>query len=187
MDHDQKEHFLTLLKPVYPRLSRYAYTICRDSELAKDLVSESVLIALEKFGTLRDDEGFAGFLFQVVSRTHKRNRYRERMRSPWSIVFEESVVDDTAQADQGAELAIIMAALEQLPPKTRETILLVDLADLSLEEARRAQGGTLSGVKSRLRRGHARLRRILCASQVAGGSRADTPVLLIKGVETYAR
>ena len=43
--------------------------------------------------------------------------------------------------------------LNALPEKTKETIILFDVADLSLEEICEIQGGTISGVKSRLKRG----------------------------------
>ena len=43
----------------------------------------------------------------------------------------------------------------------RETVVLFDVSDLSLEEIRRIQGGTLSGVKMRLKRGRERLARVL--------------------------
>ncbi|OYV58704.1 MAG: hypothetical protein B7X01_03535 [Acidiphilium sp. 21-62-4] len=66
-----------------------------------------------------------------------------------------------AQPDVAAEIALVREALDRLPPKMKETILLFDVADLSLEEIRKIQGGTLSGVKSRLKRGREELRFML--------------------------
>jgi RNA polymerase sigma-70 factor (ECF subfamily) len=161
MDIERKEKFLALLEPVYPRLSRYALAMTRDREEAKDLVAEAVLIALERFDTIRDDAGFPGFLYRVVSRTYKRWHFRERLFSPLQFSGAEMMHADHASPEHRAEIAIVMAALDRISPKTRETVLLFDVADLSLETIRQIQGGSLSGVKSRLHRGHALLQRLL--------------------------
>jgi DNA-directed RNA polymerase specialized sigma24 family protein len=77
---------------------------------------------------------------------------------PFNQAYSESLHDAHQLPDKAAEIALVMDALNRLPAKTKETVLLFDLADLSLEDIRVIQGGTLSGVKSRLRRGHEELR-----------------------------
>ncbi len=190
MTIERKERFLALLEPVYPRLSRYALAMTRNREEAKDLVSEAVLVALERFDTIRDEAGFAGFLFRIISRTHKRWHYRERMRSPFSEQNALTITDSGAQPDRSAEAAIVIAALDRLPAKTKETILLFDVADLSLEEIREIQGGSLSGVKSRLRRGHESVRRMLgiapAPERDTTMKREDFSTILLERAETYA-
>jgi RNA polymerase sigma-70 factor (ECF subfamily) len=161
MNVERKERFLALLEPVYPRLSRYALAMTRDRDEAKDLVSEAVLVALERFDIIRDEAGFPGFLYRVVSRTYKRWHFRERLHLPLLHSAAETMQDTRPAPDHAAEIAIIMATLDQIPLKTRETILLFDVADLSLETIREIQGGSLSGVKSRLRRGHEQLQKLL--------------------------
>ncbi len=161
MKQSAKEEFLRLLEPVYPRLSRYALAITRNIEEAKDLTSDAVLIALEQFEKMSEKEHFAGFLFKVASRLYKRKRYRNRLRSAYSQKVAEELEDFSAKPDQAAEIAIIVAALERLPAKVKETVVLFDIADLSLEEIRTIQGGTLSGVKSRLKRGREMLQKHL--------------------------
>jgi RNA polymerase sigma-70 factor (ECF subfamily) len=180
---ERKERFLALLEPVYPRLSRYALAITRDREEARDLVGESVLRALERFDTLRDESSFAGFLFRIASHTHKRAHYRERMKQAFDPRMTQGLTDQGTSPERSAEAAIVMAALDSLPEKIKETILLFDIADLSLEEVRKIQGGTLSGVKSRLKRGHEALKQNL------GVDREPTQnfdFMLLKGAERYA-
>ncbi|HEY3876028.1 MAG TPA: RNA polymerase sigma factor [Candidatus Kapabacteria bacterium] len=161
MDNDRKQRFLALLEPVYPRLSRYALAMTRDRDDAKDLVSESILAALERFDSLRSEAGFAGFLFRIALRTHRHARYRERMKVPFDERALAQLEDGNASPERAGEMAIVLAALDSLPKRMKETVLLYDVADLSLEAIRAVQGGTLSGVKSRLRRGHETLRILL--------------------------
>lgn len=161
MQSREKEEFLRLLEPVYPRLSRYALAITKNSEDAKDLTADTVLIVLEKFERMKSHEHFAGFLFLIASRLHKRRRYRERFRMNYNPVAAEALEGSAPQPDQAAEIAIMMHALEKLPEKIKKTVVLADVADLSLEEIRLIQGGTLSGVKSRLKRGREMLQKSL--------------------------
>jgi RNA polymerase sigma-70 factor (ECF subfamily) len=156
-----KEEFLTFLEPVYPRLSRYSLAITRNQEEAEDLTSDTVLIALEQFEKMKDKEHFAGFLFKVASRLYKRKHYRERFRTNYNRETAETQEDSAPKPDQAAEIAIVMSALGKLPPKMKETVVLFDVADLSLEEIQSIQGGTLSGVKSRLRRGRETIKKNL--------------------------
>jgi RNA polymerase sigma factor (sigma-70 family) len=148
-----KEEFLKYLEPVYPRLSRYSLAITKNVEEAEDLTSDTVLIALEEFDSIIDKDHFAGFLFTVASRVYKRRRYRERFRLRYNREIAEAREDSAPKPDHAAEIAIVMAALDKLPAKMKETVVLFDIADLSLEEICIIQGGTLSGVKSRLKRG----------------------------------
>ena len=188
---ERKQQFLALLEPVYPRLSRYALAMTRNKDEAKDLVSEAVLVALENFDTIRDEAGFSGFLFRIVSRTYKRTHFRARIWTPLAATHAETILDVNAQPDRAAELAIVMAALERLPEKTKETLVLFDVADLSLEEVRVIQGGSLSGVKSRLRRGHETLKQQLGIEEVPERTLRKKAndgyeMLLLERAETYA-
>jgi len=153
MKQRSKEEFLRLLEPVYPRLSRYTFAITGNSEEAKDLASDTVLVALEQFEKMKSQDHFAGFLFKIASRLHKRKRYRERFRMTYNQEIAEAREDSAPRPDQAAEIAIVMQALDKLPEKMKEAIVLADVADLPLEEIRVIQGGTLSGVKSRIKRG----------------------------------
>ena len=145
--------FLKDLEPVYPRLSRYALAITRNTEEAEDLVSDAVLAALEKFDANIPNENFAGFLFKITSRLWKRRRYRANFFVSYNEQEANNIEDANSRTDEAAEIAVIMDVLNTLPPKMKETVVLFDVADLSLEEIHKIQGGTISGVKSRLKRG----------------------------------
>jgi RNA polymerase sigma factor (sigma-70 family) len=196
MDNERKEKFLLLLEPVYPRLLRYALAMTHDRDNAKDLVSEAILVALEKFDFNRDESGFPGFLYRIVARTYKRWHRRERRYSVIDEATLGTILDTKAMPDIAAEIAIVMLALDKLPVKMKETILLFDIADLSLDEIRNIQGGTLSGVKSRLRRGRDTLRKILGVapedinnektSTERIGKCEETQLILMEAIENYA-
>ncbi|MDP4219816.1 MAG: RNA polymerase sigma factor [Bacteroidota bacterium] len=165
MKQSKKEEFLQLLESVYSRLSRYALAVTRNKEEAEDLVSDAVLLALERFDTVTDADHFAGFIFKITSRLHKRRRYRDRFRIDYDHEMAEALEDHAPLPDRAAEIALVMAALDRLPAKMKETVVLFDVADLSLDEIRAIQGGTLSGVKSRLLRGREAIQKYLGIKQ----------------------
>lgn len=59
------------------------------------------------------------------------------------------------------DVEILYKALDKLPEKMKTTVIMYEISGLSLEEIREIQGGTLSGVKSRLVRGRTMLKEIL--------------------------
>src|SRR5579872_6403034 len=156
IDARQRE-FLEMLEPVYDRLSRYALAVTRDEMDAEDLVSAAVLQAFEQFDRMYASSNFLHYLIKIASRMHKRRRYRERNRVAFDESFASEIAGSNPSPETAAEIRLVMDALNTLPEKMRETVVLFDISDLSLEEIRRLQGGTLSGVKMRLTRGRKQL------------------------------
>ncbi len=196
MTDTRQREFLELLEPVYDRLSRYALAITRNEMDAEDLVSATVLKAFEQFDRIKDSERFLHYLLTIASRLHKRRRYRERNKVAYDAELATLRQADTQSPEQAAELRIVMDALQRLPERMRETLVLFEVADLSLEEIRGVQGGTLSGVKSRLRRGRELLSKALGIPPIEQSRtarkekrmifREEAPILLL-AEESYGR
>ena len=161
MTDDRSEQFLRLYAPHSDSLWRFARSLVRTDHDAEDVVSETVLQALEGIHRLKDEQAFVSFLFTIASRIVKRQRWRKRMFGDYN----ESVIAEREHSDPlpdvSADVVILRQALQKLPVKMQEAIVLFEINGLSLEEVRRIQGGSLSGVKSRLARGRQQLARIL--------------------------
>jgi RNA polymerase sigma-70 factor (ECF subfamily) len=157
-DHDE---FLALLEPVHNRLWRFVLSTTRNREQAEDLLSETVLVAFERFHTLRDPKAFVSFLFTIATRIHRQYFRRRIHEESFDAEFAGNIPSADASPEQAAEIRIVRDALALLPEKQRETVVLFEVSGFSLEEIREIQGGTLSGVKSRLRRGRERLAKLL--------------------------
>ncbi|HWF45110.1 MAG TPA: RNA polymerase sigma factor [Candidatus Kapabacteria bacterium] len=177
MTNARQREFLNMLEPVYDRLSRYALAVTRDEMDGEDLVSATVLAAYEAFDKMVDEGRFLHYLIKIASRLHKRHRYRERRRVAYSESFAAELPDTNSSPEIAAEIRLVMDAMNMLPEKMRETVVLFEVSDFSLEEIRRIQGGTLSAVKTRLKRGRERLAKALGvpAQEVKSKSRAVKP------------
>ncbi len=150
-----------MITPLLARVSRYAFALTNTEDDAKDLVSEASLKAFEQTDKLRSTEAFCSYLFIVVRRIHVRQLRRARLLNLFKAQIEAPTHDPRSSIDLQLDMTALYRALSQLPAKQRETVMLFEISELSIEEIREIQGGSISGVKSRLRRGRDRLTELL--------------------------
>lgn len=131
-----------LYRAEFPALVRYATRLLGDVHLAHELTQEA-FTKLIASGQHADDP--AAYVFVVLTnliRTHWRSRDRERgaLRTVHLLRRETEPGPRREVAD----------AVERLPARLREPVLLFYFADLSVEEVARALGRPLGTVKRQL-------------------------------------
>jgi RNA polymerase sigma-70 factor (ECF subfamily) len=187
--------FLDLLEPVQDRLYRYALAVMGDPEDAKDLVSDTILAAYEQFDALRDRSKFLHLLLTIASRKSKRRIFRRKRFARLDDALMETLESSHLSIEAATDLSIVLDLLQHLPTRTRQTFLLYEIADMTLKEIQQIQGGSLSGVKSRLVRGREQLQVLVRAVNEPSGEenrhdrtitfeRASTAIVL---AERYGR
>lgn len=132
---------------------------------ADDVLQEVLLRVHRGLPGLADDERFSAWMFQVA-RNAVTDHLRARARHPLADGDEppaESAAADDADDDAVARglsqyLAYFVALL---PSPYREAVTLVELEGRTQREAAEMVGVSLSGMKSRVQRGRARLRAML--------------------------
>ena len=150
-DHkDRQERFLALLLPVRNRLVHFARAMTRHREEADDLVGDTILAALERFDQIRGHEAFLSYLFTIAVRIHRRRRWRGRLFGSYNEEQAATIPDRGSSPDRAADVAMLHKALAKLPERQREALVLFEISDLTLEEIRVVQGGSLSGGKARI-------------------------------------
>jgi RNA polymerase sigma-70 factor, ECF subfamily len=122
------------------KLLRGAYALCRSREDAEDLVQETYARVLRRPRVLHRDDSL-GYLLRVM-RNLWIDTHRER-----TIRLDTVEFDDASEfmADRGAdptvsvaELQTVYAAVSQLNPALRETLVAVDVVGLSYRQAAKA-------------------------------------------------
>jgi RNA polymerase sigma-70 factor (ECF subfamily) len=172
-EHKQRQElFLSLLLPVRGRLAHFARAMTRNHDEANDLVSDTILAALERFEHIRGHEAFLSYLFTIAVRIHRRRRWRARLFGSYSEEQAAAIPDGGVMPDRAADVAMLHRALARLPERQREALVLFEISDLSLEEIRAVQGGSLSGVKSRIVRARQKLAELLDAPENPAGADA---------------
>ena len=175
MIDERSERFLRLYEPHRDSLWRFVRSMVRTSHEAEDVVSETVLQALEGLHRLRDDQAFVSYLFTISSRIVKRTRWRRRLFGEYDDAAVAERQHSDPLPDLQADVEILRQALQELPAKTREALIMFEINGFSLEEIREVQGGSLSGVKSRLARGRKSLARLLDAEPLDEGAAQPPP------------
>lgn len=174
---DINKVFMALYEPVHLRLSRYCQTQASSTEDAKDLMSETVLTAYERFGTLRNHEAFLYFLFSIARNLMLQKYRKEKLfllfkgsRNPAAYFTEQ---EGPANIDN----LILQNALQKLPIQQREAIVLFEITGFSLQDISVLQDTSLSNVKQRVSRARARLKELLKDSESIDYNRGPVPTL----------
>ena len=141
------------------RLCRLATLLVSDPARAEEIVQEAFLRTFSGWSRLRDPDCADAYLRRAVvnlcrSRLRRRQVERTGNEAAWrrdSMAAE--VLDDTQM--------MVMDAVQALPPRQREAVLLHYLAGLSGPEVAAAMGCAEGTVKSQLSKGRAALARTL--------------------------
>ncbi len=151
-----------------PHLDGLFRTACRvlgNHSDAGDAVQETYLLAWQCFDRYRAGTNCRAWLFKIllnVIRQHRRKAYRIQLHATTEAAraAEESLVAPPSVAGELQDRQIL-AALDNLPEAFRTVVLLVDVEELSYQEASDALGVPIGTVMSRLHRGRTRLRSVL--------------------------
>ncbi len=178
MDRDQLS---SRLADQIPGLLRYARSLTRDDAVAEDLVSDTLVRALERADTF-EDSGLATWLHRIlhnlaVDRFRRQREFAaddvvERVERDWrDDAYTVDAATVVARAESAAELR---DALVRLPFDYRTVVVLHDAHGLTNAQIAQIQGVSLPAAKQRLRRG----RMMLVSSLASGAERREA----LKGV-----
>lgn len=153
----------------YVELYRYALSVLREERAAEDAVQDAFERAFAALGRYPEERLRAmrlrPWLYRVTLNV-ARNRLRERREVP----VEEISLAGVAVGDEGRESVMdVMAALGRLPERQRVAVTLRYLQDLPYAEISGVTGWPEGTVKTLVRRGVARLRKIMSVENPKGG------------------
>ena len=157
-----EEQMLPHLDDAY-NLARH---LMRNDHDAEDVVQEAYLRAHKYFHSFRGDRPRA-WLLAIVRHTAFSLRRRDRIAT-LTTEFNDELHSDTdpgagpeRDLDRQDSAERVHRALDQLPPRFREILVLREMQDLSYDEIARIIRAPLGTVMSRLSRARARLAQLL--------------------------
>jgi RNA polymerase sigma-70 factor (ECF subfamily) len=144
----------------------YARWLTRNDPEAEDVVQDACVRAMRFFSSLRDGDARA-WLFTIV-----RNTWYSRLSRRAHVTTEAPLNDQDGHAPDRAldpeerllqqhTVAVVRAALEQLPVDFREVVVLREIEGLSYKEIAAVVGVPIGTVMSRLARARDRLQGLL--------------------------
>ncbi len=150
-----QQRFEKLVLALSSDIYRYAYFLCKNQELAEDLVQETFVRAWRFLGSLRDERKAKSWLFTTLRREFARQfeRYQPRF---------DDVEPDLLPGERSSqwEVLVVRRAMLGLPLKYREPIVLQVIGGYSGDEIANMLGVPRATVNTRLFRARQRLRKI---------------------------
>jgi len=146
--------------PCMPDLSRAALRLTRGNALADDLVQETLVRAWQARDSFRPGTNARAWTQRILFNTYI-NHYRKKRREYEALDQLRGLSREATRPTPDGFGDEVTAALGQLQPEFRQAVELVDLADLSYQDAADRLDCPVGTVMSRLHRGRKRLRRAL--------------------------
>ena len=156
----KEAHLATFAKNVeatIPALRRYARALTRDSDIADDLVQDTLVRALRSEHLFHGEE-VRSWLYTILTNLN-RNRLRSLARRPPMSSIDENDAPNMAGPEAGGR--DIERALASLVEDQRNALLLVVLEGLSYREVAEVQGVPIGTVMSRLARARVQIKTYL--------------------------
>jgi RNA polymerase sigma-70 factor (ECF subfamily) len=150
-----------------PRVYRQAYLMVRNADVASDLTQEAFARAFSRLDDYDPQRAsFATWVYAItlnLTREHWRTTQRQaRIADKLAGVLSRFSRHDPERAlDQADARAELEEALDRLPASQREAVVLVDVQQLSVDEAAQCLGLSAGNVRVRVHRGRKRLQALL--------------------------
>jgi RNA polymerase sigma-70 factor (ECF subfamily) len=125
----------------------------RNDDLAKDLLQDTYLKALQKIGTITDEGKLAGWLFRIAANTVTDHFKKQRLAGS---MIEPAADEDDATLNK-RYMECLPAMMEELDGKYSEALELVLADDATQQVIADRMGISHTGAKSRIQRARAKL------------------------------
>ena len=166
--------FEELAMPLFDSLYNFARWLAHNSEDAEDLVQETYLKALRSFASFQPGTNFRAWIFRILKNTFLSS----------CSTLERRMTDAIDSEEDGPELAVdtetpetilmnrsnsqlVQHAIEDLPVRYRETLLLCDVEEMSYQEIADILSIPTGTVMSRLARARKAVRASLLSTRSA--------------------
>jgi len=145
-----------------PWLYTCAHYLTRDSGMAEDLVKDTYQQAFRRFNTYGRGTNCRVWLLSILRKIFV-HRYRNRVGESEKINWHKLLQDNKFEAISISQFnhQEVESAVKVLPEESRLAIVLVDVEELSYQEAARVMGCSISRLRSRLSRGRRMLQAVL--------------------------
>jgi len=172
---NRADEFEAAAMPHLADLFKTAAHLLRDRSEAEDIVQEAYLQAWRSFDRFQIGTNCRAWLFKIMFNVishHRRKWFGLRL-----VTDKDDYIESTLKYEPPVPEHIndedVLAALEKVPQKYREVVLLSDVQEFSYKEIAETLSIPVGTVMSRLSRGRRQLRLLLADFAVAQGIDAE--------------
>lgn len=149
-----------------PHLRAFARGLCGRSDLADDLVQETLMRAWAARDRYTAGTSMRAWTFTILRNNYLTEMRRNRFRGDYDETVAERLLVTPAGQEAPLHLADLHRALLTLAPERREALLLVGAGGFSYEEAAEICGCAVGTIKSRVGRARAALTAMIESGQL---------------------
>ena len=149
---DSKWSFVDELEKLIPELRAFARGLCRDRELADDLVQDACLKAWQALDSFDPKAPLRPWLFRILRNEFYQYSRRSWRSTPLDREFAENTLTVPSGLDAQIDFRVLQAAMTSLPDVQREALILVVAAGYTYEEAGEICNCSAGTIKSRVSR-----------------------------------
>ncbi|MEO0368262.1 MAG: sigma-70 family RNA polymerase sigma factor [Pseudomonadota bacterium] len=157
---DKKRKYALLIEAHSGELYKYALWICKDRNMAEDVMQETFLRAWKSLDSLREAKAAKGWLFTIFRREHARQFERKQFQYQ-EVESMDTLADQRLGYDDSPEAFALRNALTRLPSEYREPLEMQVLGGFSCDEIASMLDMSSSAVMTRLFRARKKMRQIL--------------------------
>lgn len=155
----KREQFIQLVSSEQKQLRRFLLALnCGNRDEADDIAQEALVKAYLASSKLAEDGNFNAWLYKIAYNTFLDNKRSSRTMKP---IEEAANIVGMLDADSTFQYQELYAALEELPPKERTSILLFYLKGYSIKEISNIVECSVDAVKKQLSRGREQLKTLM--------------------------
>jgi RNA polymerase sigma-70 factor, ECF subfamily len=151
-----------------PILRGFARRLCSRPDMADDIVQTALMRGWAARDSFTPGTNFRGWMFVILRNQFYTAISKDRYLVSWDPDMAERMMVQSPSQQHGIHLADVERAMQLLPTKQREVLMLIGVNGASYEEAALRLDCAIGTVKSRLARGR------------------DALAMLIDGAENYS-
>jgi RNA polymerase sigma-70 factor (ECF subfamily) len=144
-----------LVDAYYEQIYLFMRRFGHDRQASEDLTQETFFNAWHHIGQLKDGKALNGWLYRIasnVSRLHWRKHKHKEVIGIEGLEMPQSGESEPEKIEHNEQLEHLKDAVERLPVKLKETIILHYMQQLTIAEASEAADLNQGTFKSRLNR-----------------------------------
>ena len=144
------QQLINFFKENENRIYKFAYGYVKNQEMALDLVHESIVKAIQKRDTLKEEQYLKTWFYRILINECITTLRKNKKITFIDVIKENECIEQINDFVTKNEYIDLYDAIDELPPKLKTIIMLRYFEDMKLDEIAEITKTNLSTIKSRL-------------------------------------
>lgn len=161
MSENKQNQFLKLYNPIKKELEKFVLSLTLNRNDAKDLVGDTILYTFKSFEKIKKKDSLKSYLFTTAYRLYISQKEKYKRSEYKNPVEFAKLAGSTLCSDKKHDINLLYKALEMIPEKHKDAIVLAEIFGFKHKEIADMQNTSISNVKSRVHRAKIELEKLL--------------------------